>query len=338
MNPGSGRGNMRIVTRPDFDGVVCAVLLYEVENITRPIKWVEPNEMQKGLVEVLDGDIIANLPHHRNCSLWFDHHFTNRPDGEFRGAYKIAPSAAGVIFEYYAGKFKNDYTGLVKQADKIDSADLTEDEVVHPENYPYVLLSMTIVGRESYDEEYWNLLVDLFRKQATDIDEILKHPVVRKKCDDVVVQNERYKDLLKKYTRLEGHVAITDFRPLKTAPPGNRFLAYSLFPESSANVKIRYDNRDPKKLIVSVGHSIFNRSCKVNVGDMLSKFEGGGHEKAGACAFDAGKADEYIPGIISILKKTGDKAVSLKRKPVSSDGRVCASQIPLYGRGKGRYS
>ena len=84
---------MRIVTRPDFDGVVCAALLYEAENVTKPVKWVEPNDMQKGLIDVQDGDIIANLPYHEGCSLWFDHHHTNRIETPFKGVFKIAPYA-----------------------------------------------------------------------------------------------------------------------------------------------------------------------------------------------------------------------------------------------------
>ena len=123
---------MRIITRPDFDGVVCASLLYEAKHIEHPVKWVEPNEMQKGLVDVREGDIIANLPYDERCSLWFDHHHTNRIDKPFKGSFKIAPSAAGVIYEYYKDRFYKDYSELVKETDKIDSANLSLDEVLHP--------------------------------------------------------------------------------------------------------------------------------------------------------------------------------------------------------------
>ncbi|MBW2491604.1 MAG: exopolyphosphatase [Deltaproteobacteria bacterium] len=292
---------MRIITRPDFDGVVCAALLYEVEDITEPVKWVEPNDMQRGMVNVLQGDIIANLPHDDRCTLWFDHHHTNKIDKPFEGAFKIAPSAAGVIFNHYKDRFKHDYSELIKETDKIDSADLSLDEVLFPEKYGIVLLSMTVLGRDEYDERYWNRLVHLLRKSK--IDQVLKDSEVKARCDAAVEKNKIYKDLLKQHTILQDHVSITDFRVFDKVPTGNRFLVYSLFPEAVVSVKIRYDDKDKKRVAVSVGHSIFNRNCQVNVGVMLSAFEGGGHRAAASCRFAASKADDYIPKIIDILLK-----------------------------------
>ncbi|MFO7554725.1 MAG: exopolyphosphatase [Desulfobacterales bacterium] len=295
---------MRILTRPDFDGVVCAALLYEAEHVTEPVKWVEPNDLQRGLVNVQQGDIIANLPYDDRCTLWFDHHHTNKIDKPFEGAFKIVPSAAHVIFNYYKDRFTRDYSELIAAADKIDSADLSLDEVLYPEKHGVVLLSMTVLGRDEYDENYWNLLVHLFRK--FEIDEVLKHPQVKARCDAAIEKNKIYKEILKKHTTLNGHVSITDFRAFAKMPTGNRFLVYSLFPEAVVSVKIRYDDENKKRIAVSVGHSIFNRNCKVNVGVMLSAFEGGGHRAAASCRFNAEKADDYIPKIIDILLKNED--------------------------------
>ncbi len=292
---------MRIVTRADFDSIVCAVLLYEALDISEPVKWVEPNEMQRGLAEVRSGDIIANLPYHKNCTMWFDHHYTNRIHTPFEGAFEIAPSAAGVIFKYYRDKFTRDYIELVRETDKIDSADLSADEVNHPENYPYILLSMTISSHRKDDEPYRNRLIALLRTYG--ILEAVEDAEVKKRCAEVIEQNKIYKEMILRHTRLEGHVAVTDFRSLEEAPTGNRFLVYSLFPESVVNVRIRYDIDDKEKVILGVGHSIFNRNCKVNAGLMLSQFEGGGHRGAGACKFHKSKAEEYISKIIDILLK-----------------------------------
>ncbi len=300
---------MRIVTRSDFDSVVCAVLLFEALDIQEPVKWAEPSQIQKGMVDIHEGDIIANLPFAPNCSLWFDHHFSNQGGRPFTGAFRLAPSAAGIIFDYYRGRFQRDYTELVQAADKIDSADLTQEEVLYPENHPYILLSMTISSQDKADEPYWNHLVDLLRVQP--IHSVMTDKTVTARCNAVVRENVAYRTYLIDHTRRHGHVAVTDFRALTPPPAGNRFLVYSLFPECSVQIKIRLDVNQPDMVMVSVGHSIFNRTCKVNVGQLLSRFEGGGHKAAGACRFHVSKSEAYIPGILDAL---------LKNEALAADG------------------
>lgn len=298
---------MRIVTRPDFDGIVCAALLYEAEEINLPVHWVEPNDMQHGLVKIQHDDIIANLPYATGCALWFDHHFTNRPNSPFRGSYKIAPSAAGLVYEYYRKKFRADYTELIRQTDDIDSANLTLDQVRRPENYPYLLLSMTITSRNRSDEPYWNRLVQLLR--GTPIDRIIADGDVKNRCARTIRHNQHFETLLLANTRMHGRVAVSDFRALKTPPDGNRFLVYSLFPEAVVALKIRWAADDRKQIILSVGHSIFNRNCQVNVGHMLAGFGGGGHAGAGATAVHCNDADDCIRRIIEILNKNERKDI-----------------------------
>ena len=292
---------MRIVTRPDFDGIVCAVLLYEALDVKEPVIWVEPNHVQKGWVDIQNEDVIANLPYDERCALWFDHHYTNQIETPFKGVFKIAPSAAGIIFDYYKTRFRRDYSELVQAADKIDSADLTLNEVLHPENYPYVLLALTVSNDDQSNEPYWNKLVELFRDY--DIDQVLKDPEVKQHCQNVVAHNDRYVSFLNEHTLLNQHVEITDLRTLDKPPSGNRFLVYSLFPESIVNMRIRYEDKRKERIVVNVGHSIFNPNCNVNVGLMLAHFEGGGHRGAGSTRFHVSKAEEYIPDIIDILLK-----------------------------------
>jgi len=292
---------MRIVTRPDFDGIVCAVLLLEAMDIGEPVKWVEPNDLQRGAVDIRKGDIIANLPYDDRCSFWFDHHYTNRIYRSFKGVFKIAPSAAGIIFDHYKGRFKRDYRELAAATDKIDEADLSLDEVLHPEKHGVVMLSMTVVNGGEPDEPYWNKMVDLLRKY--ELKEVLDDPEVKRRCRQVVELNEIYAGYLKEYTRLDNHVSITDFRGLEDIPAGNRFLVYSLFPESVVNVRIRYEEKSKEKIAVSIGHSIFNRRCNVNAGLLLADFGGGGHRGAGSSRFESGKAATYLPQILDALQK-----------------------------------
>jgi hypothetical protein len=290
---------MRIVTRPDFDGVVCAMLLREAEGRDRPLVWAEPGDMQRGLVDVHPGDIVANLPYHANCGLWFDHHFSNTPARPVEGLFEIAPSAAGLVYRYYRDRIGRNYDELVHQTDRIDSADLTEDEVRHPENYPYVILSMTIGGRERQDEPYWNRLVDLLGEHG--IDQVMADGPVQARTAQVLEENRVYRSHLERHTQIQGRVAVTDFRELPRPPRGNRFLVYSLYPQTVVQAKIRYDDRDRNRVIVSVGHSIFNRHCRVNVGLLLSDYGGGGHPGAGSCSFPREKAETYIPAILEAL-------------------------------------
>ena len=290
---------MRIITRPDFDGVVCAALLYNALDIEGPVKWAEPSDLQRGLVEIREGDVIANLPYDDRCALWFDHHYTNRIDRPFNGEFRIAPSAAGIIFAHYKDRFVRDYSELVTATDKIDSADLTLDEVLNPEKYGYVLLSMTMSDGDHPDEAFWNKLATLIGKY--ELQKVLDHPDVKQRCQEVIKQNEQYAVYLRKNTHLEKHVSVTDFRHLDKIPVGNRFLVYSLFPESYVNVRIRFVEKNKDMIKVSVGHSLFNPQCKVNAGLLLTEFGGGGHCGAGAARFSADKADIYIPRIIAAL-------------------------------------
>lgn len=290
---------MQIVTRPDFDGIVCAVLLKDALDINGPIRWVEPGDLQKGLVKIESDEVIANLPYHPACGLWFDHHYSNLPEGPFEGAFDIAPSAAGVIHRYYQDRLTRSYTELVRATDKIDSADLSLDEVLKPENNPYILLSMTINGQDPTGPEYWNTLVNLLGQRP--IEEVLADPAVKKRCRRAISQNSRFRDILLEHTTVTGPVAVTDLRSFNPTPAGNRFLVYSLFPETVVSVKIRCDDNNRQKVIISAGHSIFNRHCRVNLGQMFAGFEGGGHAGAGACSFHIDKLNTYLPKIMEIL-------------------------------------
>jgi hypothetical protein len=292
---------MRIVTRPDFDGIVCAVLLYQAENIDTDIKWVEPNEIQSGKANILKGDIMANIPYSHNCSLWFDHHISNKPKGDFQGGFDVAPSAARVVYEYYKAKgvLDNEYDELVFNTDIIDAADLTRDQVQRPENYPYILLSMTIKNKDYKDIAYWNRLVDLLKE--TDIDSILEDPEIKERCEKVIRENGVYEKYLIEHTKIDQKISITDFRNLDIVPDGNRFLTYSLFPECCTSIKIRFQDPKKKQVLLSVGHNIFNQDGHVNIGTLLGKFGGGGHAGAGGCTLNARTADDDINKILDIL-------------------------------------
>jgi oligoribonuclease NrnB/cAMP/cGMP phosphodiesterase (DHH superfamily) len=290
---------VRIVTRPDFDGIVCAVLLIEALDIREPVEWVEPNQIHRGLIDIQPGDIIANMAFDERCSLWFDHHLSNRIDRPFQGCFQVSPSAARIIFEYYHKEFIRDFSPLVQAADKIDSADLSLYEVLNPENYPYIMLSSTIHSFRISDRPYWDRLVNLLRSQ--DINQILKDPEVKKRTKSVIIENRKYLKVLQENTRIIKQVSITDFRSFETYPGGSRFLVFSIYPDTSVNLKIRFDATNRDTVIVSIGHSIFNKTCQVNIGALCSRFGGGGHHGAGSCSFSKSQSEKNIKEIIDVL-------------------------------------
>lgn len=292
---------MRIVTRPDLDGIVCAALLHEAEDITEPVKWAEPNEIQEGRIPLKKGDILANLPFDKRCSLWFDHHFSSRINEPFNGAFELAPSAARVVYKYYQGKFKRDYAELVRETDRIDSADLTLDEVLNPSSNPYFLLYLTIGQNDPEERAYWDLLVGLFRQETIEI--IMGNVQVKDRCRRALEQEQQFGNFLKAHTQCIDHVSVTDFRSLPVMPQGNRFLVFSLFPDAVVNMKLLIKGSARKQVVLKLGRSIFNRNCRVNLGMLLRRYGGGGHEGAGSARMPEEDADTTIKEILAVLLK-----------------------------------
>jgi hypothetical protein len=291
---------MRVVTRADFDGIACGVLLTQVERIT-DIYFVEPKFMQDGEVPVFSTDIIANLPYHPNCAMWFDHHLSNPVPPDFVGKFRIAPSAARVVWEYYNGdqRWLPKFRKFIEDADKIDSASLTIEDVQNPEGY--VLISFTIWPGPRHDD-YNKKLIYWMRDKP--LEEVLEIPEVKGACEHVLEEVKIGTDHILKYSRHDENVIITDTRPLEGRfLDGNRFLIYTLFPQGNVSVKIATFPQKENTLKISVGKSIFNKSCDVNIGMLMAKYGGGGHAGAGTCRIPEKKADIFIQDIINSLKQ-----------------------------------
>jgi len=269
---------MRIVTRADWDGLVCAALLRFVENIDS-IKFTEPGEFQSGALTITSNDIIANLPYRDGCGMWFDHHLSNKIDHDFEGAWWVAPSAARVIYEHYNIEKTHNLTELLEITDRIDAAQLTLEEVKHPRGY--ILASMTIEGKRLEDEDYWLRLIDLIAEN--NLTKLMNDPIVNKNCYTYQKLNKEFGIAILNNSRLEGNVLITDFRGIWHGEPGNRFLAYTLFPSCNIWVKASDHPNDPKLSHITAGHSIFNRTSNTVIGELMAKYGGGGHRGAGTC-------------------------------------------------------
>ena len=311
---------MRLVTRADFDGLVCGALVTKFEKIDSYL-FVEPKFMQDGLVEVRSGDIITNLPYHPNCTLWFDHHITNtmpdfdKPIMPGKGGFRLAPSAARVVYEYYTETSKgSDREGaarlqflntervkyLLQEADKIDAGQLTREDVLHPQGY--VLISMTTDGHFAEDEPYWLRIIELLRERS--LDETLKDSEVTRRCQQVLDSQEKLRKILLERTTLKGNVIYIDLRGIKNIPDGNRFLLFTLFPEGNIAVKVSDDVQRENTTAISVGYNIFNKTSTVNVGELLHRYGGGGHKVVGSCRIPNEKAEQAIKEIVDAVTES----------------------------------
>lgn len=296
---------MNIVTRGDFDGLVSSVLLTEVENI-RKIRFVHPKDAQDGIIEAGVEDIVVNVPYIEGCGLWFDHHISEEEKvpgiGKFKGRFEMAPSAARVIYNHYALKHKeklDKFNDLLDVVDKLDSAQLTMEEVSNPSGW--ILLGLTIDPRSGLGpkfRQYFRWLVEYVKELP--LEKAMIHPEVKRRTDRVLTEHKEFKEILAKHAQVEEKVIVVDFRGMKEKPVGNRFLVYTMFPE--VNVEMRLFDGHKGQVVVAVGHSIFNRTCNVNVGELLKKYGGGGHKGVGTCQLAPEEAEPQIKEILETLK------------------------------------
>lgn len=302
---------MRLITRADWDGLVCAVLLSSVEHI-EAIQFAYPKDIQDGKVIVPDNSAIANLPYHPNCVLWFDHHISEEELGApmaaftgLKGKFGLSPSAARLIYDYYGGDSAlGKYRSLVDATDRIDSAQLSQEDVLNPSGY--VLLAYTVDPRSGLKDlelqMYFIMLIDWLKSKT--IDEILQIPEVKLMTDRLLAEDRNFREALKQHSHQDGNVVITDFRGLGAVPPGNRFTVYTLFPTANVSARL-YDGRDGLISTIALGHSIFNRTCKTNVGKLLAEYGGGGHKGAGTAQFPKAESETKFQEIIGKLKLAG---------------------------------
>lgn len=273
---------MRLVTRGDLDGLTCAVIVTRNEEI-EDIVLIHPQDITDGRADVRDGDIVANLPYHPACGKWFDHHMHTAtpvaPPPDLDGIFREAPSAAGLVYEYYGGEeAMPEYAELVRETDRLDSADLEPSDVLQPRGY--VRLGFTIDSRSGLGsfKSYFLKLVDVL-SEGMPIDEVLELPEVKRRCEIMDEENERFEEALREHSRVRDNVVITDFRELDAVPIGNRFLVYAIYPEVNVSVRLHWGPGREFPMIL-LGHSIFNRTCTTNLGELAARYGGGGHAGA----------------------------------------------------------
>ena len=286
---------MRLMTRADFDGLACAVLLVEA-GIVDDYEFIHPKDMQDGLVEVNSNDVLANVPYVPGCGLWFDHHSSERErlDIEnlhgFKGASQIRPSCARVIYDYYGGadRFgKFDENGMMSAVDSCDSGQLTLDEILEPTGWKllsFVMDPRTGLGyHKNYRISNYTLMKELIQYCRTmSADDILQLPDIQERVARYKSQEKEYQAMIQKCAVIEDNVLVIDLMNVGEIKVGNRFKEYAMFPEQNISLRIFWGQRK-EKVVFTCGHSILNRTSQTNVGQLMLKYGGGGHTRVGTC-------------------------------------------------------
>jgi nanoRNase/pAp phosphatase (c-di-AMP/oligoRNAs hydrolase) len=304
----------RLITRSDFDGLVCAVLLNELELID-DIKFVHPKDMQDGKIEVTDRDISTNLPYVPGIHLAFDHHEseTLRNTGE-RPNHIILPnadSAARVVFDHYGGasRFPARFHDMMEAVDKGDSARFSHDEIMNPTGWVllnYLMDSRTGLGRfREFRVSNYQLMMDLI-KYCHDhgIDDILKLPDVVERVELYFEHAAKAKEQLQRCSTVHGNLLVLDLRKEDTIYAVNRFMVYALFPQTNISIHVLWGLQQ-QNTVFATGKSITNRSSKTDIGALMLAYGGGGHANAGTCQVDNDRAAEVLQQLIVKINADG---------------------------------
>ncbi|MDR1587675.1 MAG: exopolyphosphatase [Treponema sp.] len=301
---------MRLLTRSDFDGLACGALLVYLGLIDE-WKFVHPKDIQDGLVQATDNDILANIPYIKGCKLWFDHHSSETErlgkNTYFEGVSRIAPSCARVVYEYYGGDEKlGRFAEMIYYVDKVDSGNLNADEILNPQGW--VLLGFIMDPRTGLGR-FRNFTIsnyDLMKKLALacsekTIEDILAMSDVKERLDVYFEQNGLFREMVAKHAKIEGNALVVDLRGVDTIYAGNRFLIYTLYPEQNISMWV-VDGRNKQNAAITVGYSIINRSATADVGSLLLHYGGGGHHQVGTCQVSYEDVDRVIAEIMEKLK------------------------------------
>ena len=304
----------RLVTRSDFDGLVCAVLLKQLDLID-DIKFVHPKDMQDGAIEITPNDIVTNLPYVENAHLVFDHHLSEviRNQGE-RANHIIdpdAPSAARVVWEHYGGEatFPIQWLDMMEAVDKGDSAQFNRDEVLDSTGWNllnFLMDARTGLGRfKEFRISNYNLMMDLIEYcKHHSIDQILDLPDVRERIDLYREHENLFKQQIQRCAKVYDNLVFLDLTGEEVIYAGNRFVIYALYPQCNISIHKMWGFQK-QNMVFATGKSIFDRSSKTNIGELMLKYGGGGHKAAGTCQIDNDKAEQVQKELIEAITRDG---------------------------------
>jgi nanoRNase/pAp phosphatase (c-di-AMP/oligoRNAs hydrolase) len=302
----------RLVTRSDFDGLVCAALLEE-QGLIDDVKFVHPKDVQDGIIEITDRDITTNLPYSEGAHLVFDHHLSETMRVTGKPNHIIdpdAPSAARVVWRHYGGAeaFPNISEEMMAAVDKADSAQYEVEEILDPQGWTllnFLMDARTGLGRfRDFRVSNYQLMMTLIRAcRELSVDEIMQLPDVAERVALYREHAAPFQAQLRRCSQLVGWVVILDLRGEELIYAGNRFMIYALFPHAKVSVHVLW-GKQKQNTVLAVGKSIVDRSSIANIGELMLCFAGGGHRNAGTCQVDHDMAEHILKVVVAALNAT----------------------------------
>lgn len=295
---------MRLYTHSDLDGVFCAALLSECEEVDE-IRFVDPATVQAGKIRFRPTDIIADLPFCRGCGMWFDHHESSRPkEGQkFEGSWKLAPSAARVVYDWCENPYLEKYASALQEVDLIDSGKVPREQAENPSGWFLLSNTLESEANKKEDDEYRRHVIGLLRKNP-DIKAVLADATVAARAEEAGESLAKFASILKECTVMIGRVAYSDLRRRPDFPRGNNYLVYSLFPQAVSSVRLMPVDEEAGTAKISVGHNVYGEKCGFDVGMAMKKLGGGGHRGVGGASVKKDEAEALAEKLVKEINES----------------------------------
>ena len=305
----------RLITRSDMDGLVCGILLKDLDLID-DVTFAHPKDMQDGIIEIGEADITTNLPYVPGVYMAFDHHASEveriEKDIKNHVINPRAPSAARVVYEHFGGKdtFPHISDEMMEAVDKADSAQFTEDEILNPKGWVllnFIMDSRTGLGRfRDFNISNYNLMMNLIDtcREHQNIDEILQVPDIKERVDLYFEHQDKFREQIQRCAAIHKNLVVLDYRQEETIWSGNRFVVYAMFPNTNISIHVLW-GKNKQNTVFAVGKSILNRTSSTNIGQLMLIHGGGGHEAAGTCQVPNLQAETVLEELIDKITSDG---------------------------------
>ena len=229
-----------------------------------------------------------------------------------------APSAARVVYDYYGGSkvFPASWNDMMEAVDKGDSAQFSEEEILHPTGWVllnYLMDARTGLGRfRKFRISNYQLMMQLIDYcKDHSIDEILSLPDVKERIELYFEHSEKSVEQIHRCIKVDGHVGTLDLRNEETIFTANRFMIYALYPEIKVSIHVLWGLKK-QNVALPIGKSIIDRSSKTNIGELCLKYDGGGHANAGTCQVQTDQAEQVLSELIAQINTDGSEIYGLK--------------------------